>query len=307
VTLPPMPPPGDYRKPWKSYDQQVVLLQSRGLMIDDPKAAAALLAHINYYRFSGYCLTFETARHVFAPGTRFEQVAALYEFDRILRDLVSEALEVVEVDVRTAVAYHFGERHGAFGHVTPAAFFSGFNHAEWLEKLREESRRSSEIFIDHYKIRYREYPDLPIWTATEIMSFGGVSHMVSGMQRDDQIAIARRYGVHSTVLGSWLHHLVYMRNLCAHHLRLWDRTASITPDVPVKVAAWKPPYLPRADRLFGTLLILNFLMGRCPSVKPFAAEWRARLAKLIDAPVPGTDPLRALGLNPNWKAHPLWR
>ena len=290
----PLPPLASYQKPWKSYQDQLALLQARGLIVADANAALAFLCHVNYYRFSGYCLTFEAARHVFAAGVSFEQVAALYEFDRVLRDLVSEALEVVEIDIRTTVAYHFGEKHGAFGHISPAAFYVRFNHAVWLQKLRDESVRSSETFIEHYKARYQEYPDLPIWVATEIMSFGAVSNMVSGMLRNDQIAIARRYGVHSTVLCSWLHHLVYMRNLCAHHLRLWDRTVSISPDLPANVAAWHPPYLPRPDRLFTTLLVLAALMARCHCTKAFAAKWRMRVAGLLDAPVAGTNPMRAL-------------
>ena len=86
------------------------------MIIGDRQAAEAFLAHINYYRFSGYCLAFEQARHVFRPDTTFDHVRAAYEFDQGLRDLLAEALEVAEVDVRTAIAYHFGQRYGPFGH-----------------------------------------------------------------------------------------------------------------------------------------------------------------------------------------------
>jgi abortive infection bacteriophage resistance protein len=92
----------------------VAQLASRGLVVNDRAAAQAFLSHINYYRFGGYCLAFEKQRHVFRDGVTFEQVRASYEFDLALRDLVTEALEVLEVDFRAAIAYDFGQRHGAF-------------------------------------------------------------------------------------------------------------------------------------------------------------------------------------------------
>jgi len=108
-------------------------------------------------------------------------VRASYDFDLALRDLVTEALEVLEVDVRAAVAYTFGQRYGAFGHVDPGNFYDAFDHAEWLQQLQEEADRSKEQFIEHFRSTYAEYPDLPIWIAMEILSFGALSKMFHGM------------------------------------------------------------------------------------------------------------------------------
>ena len=296
-----------YTKPALSYDEQVAKLSGRGLMVANPKAAADFLAHINYYRFSGYCLPFEVARHQFVPGTTFEQVVALHDFDRVLRDLFSEALEVVEVDLRSAMAYFFGHGHGAFGHTTPTVFYYGFKHAEWIAKVREEAERSSELFIEHHRHTYAEFPDLPIWIATEVMSFGALSRMYQGMVREDQIGLAKRYGLHSTVMQSWLHHLVYMRNLCAHHLRLWGKVSSIIPDLPRNVPAWGTTYVPRRDCLFCTLLILNTLMTRSAAVKPFAKEWRGRVIAHLAQPPAGLNLMAGLGAPANWASHPLWK
>lgn len=301
------PPLQPYTKPALSYEEQVAKLVGRGLGVADPRAAAGFLAHVNYYRFSGYCLPFETARHQFVPGTTFEQIVGLYECDRDLRDLISEALEVVELDLRTTMAYYFGHRYGAFGHTTPQAFYPGFKHAEWLAKLHDEAERSSELFIQHYRQTYLGFPDLPIWIATEVMSFGALSKMYQGMVRPDQIGLANRYGLHSSVMHTWLHHLVYMRNLCAHHLRLWGRVSSIIPDLPRNVPAWGPTYVPRRDCLFCTLLILNALMNRSPAVKSFAREWRARVTKHLAQPPAGLNLMAGLGGPANWASHPLWK
>jgi abortive infection bacteriophage resistance protein len=221
MTSPPLPPAKPaFNKPWLSHADQVALLQKRGLIVTDPAAAVAFLSHANYYRFSGYCLAFESARHSFVPNTTFEQIQNAYEFDWTLRDLITEALEVIELDVRTAVAYHFGRVHGAFGHTQATHFFARFKHQAWLDRLREEARRSKELFVTHYQATYAGFPDLPIWIATEIMSFGALSQMFQGMLRPDQKVVASRYGRQPRDLASWIHHMVYVRMLCAHHSRL---------------------------------------------------------------------------------------
>jgi len=135
-----------YQKPWRSCADQVALLAQRGLVIADVPAAEQFLAHLNYYRFSGYCLAFEPQRHAFLAGTTFEQVVAAYQFDLTLRHLLTEALETIEVDLRTAVAYSFGRKYDAFGHTNPNHFFSRFRHQEWLDRLHDEVDRSSELF-----------------------------------------------------------------------------------------------------------------------------------------------------------------
>jgi abortive infection bacteriophage resistance protein len=81
-----------YQKPWLSYRDQVALLQSRGLVVADVQAAEDFFRHLNYYRFSGYCLAFEASRHQFHTGVSFEQVRAAYEFDCVLKTVPRLAL-----------------------------------------------------------------------------------------------------------------------------------------------------------------------------------------------------------------------
>ncbi len=196
-----------FQKPWLSHPSLVTLLQQRGLIVADVPAAEQFLSHLSYYRLSGYCLAFEAKRHEFTAGTTFDQIVAACQFDLTLRDLVTEALEVIEVDLRSAVAHLFGEKHGAFGHTDPTAFYRRFKHYEWLDRLRDEAERSSELFVLHFKETYNEFPDLPVWIVTEVMSFGGLSTMFAGMLKNDQRMIAQRYRLQAHVLTSWMHHL----------------------------------------------------------------------------------------------------
>ena len=181
----PQPPPRtrSYTKPWLSYKEQIALLTARGLTIADPEIAQAFLSHVNYYRFSGYCLAFEKNRHTFLAGTTFYDIKMAYEFDSRLRDIINEALEVIEIDIRTCLVHHLAQRHGAFGHINPNNFFERFEHDDWMEHVRDEVDRSSELFIEHFRETYAEYPDLPIWMLVEILSFGTLTRMYRGMKR----------------------------------------------------------------------------------------------------------------------------
>jgi abortive infection bacteriophage resistance protein len=295
-----------YTKPWLSLADQLTRLERGGMTIADRSAASTFLRHLNYYRFSGYALAFETSRHCYVPGTTFEQIRQAYGFDRSLRDLIADAMEVIELDVRTSVAYHFGQSHGAFGHTQASHFFPRFDHRRWLADLHRETDRSSERFIGHFKTRYREYPDIPLWVATEIMSFGTLSRMIQGMWKGDQKAVAHRYGLQPAVLTSALHHLVYVRNLCAHHARLWDREWTIKPTLPPG-KNWAPPLLPGNDRLFASLLVQATFLKGCATERAFSHDWRLRLEDLVRNHAPACPhPDQQMGLTPRWTQHPLW-
>jgi len=129
--------------------------------------------------------------------------------------------------------------------------------------------------------------------------------MYHGMFRHDQRGVAIRYGIQSGDLAAILHHLVYVRNLCAHHSRLWDRAWTIKPSLP-RGQAWQPPHLPSNDRLFATLLLMYSLMNTSPAVRTFAAGWRDRVNSHV-ADLPAVrDGLVRMGMPANWNEHPVW-
>ncbi len=295
-----------YPKTWLPIAGQLQKLRDGGLQIADDAAAADFLSHLNYYRFTGYGLAFEQSRHHFLPGTTFDQIRQAYEFDRALRDLFTESIEVIELDLRTTIAHTFGQTYGPFGHVQPTHFFEQSAHPDWLSILRVETKRSRELFVAHYKTKYQEYPDLPIWVATEVMSFGALSRMFAGMHKADQKRVAVRYGLQPLTLASCVHHLVYVRNLCAHHARLWDRVWAIKPDLPAG-KLWLPPHMPDNSHLFASLLLQSTLLQRIPAEQSFASDWRQRVQNLIGTRLPTCpDPVRKMGLPNDWVSHPLW-
>jgi abortive infection bacteriophage resistance protein len=213
-----------------------------------------------------------------------------------------DAIERVEVGLRTSATYHLSHAFGPYAHCDPAHFRSKFKHAEWLLKARQEAKSSQEVFVEHFQEKYDGFPDLPLWMATEILPFGGLSRLYSGMLASQQRPVAAEYGVHHAVLHSWLHTLNYIRNLCAHHARLWNRELAVGPEVPRHDPLWRPPITPTNRRVFFVLLILRQMMAR----QHEGRHWQQRVTDLITSSDLSSASRRAMGLPTNWLSHPLW-
>ncbi|MFN7289767.1 MAG: Abi family protein [Pirellula sp.] len=304
------PPKVLYNKPWLSVADQVKKLESRGLQVVDRAGAEVFLRHINYYRFTGYCLAFENPRHSFPVGVTFGHIQASCKFDAALRDLFNEALEVVEIDLRTVVAYYFGQRYGAFGHTNPMNFHRQFDmkifHSDWLTEIGKEASRSKELFVKHFETKYSQYPDLPVWVATEIMTFGSLARMIRAMKKSDRQNISSEYGIAAKVLFSLVLHLNYVRNLCAHHCRLWDRAWSVKSDLPHE-PDFQNANAVSNQRLFSSLLLMRKLMLRSPDLKAEADAWRDRVTQLLKNLPSAPNAHGRMGLIAGWQSHPVWR
>lgn len=296
-----------FAKPALTVEQQIDLLESRGMTIPDRARAAHYLTHINYYRLRAYWLPFEECAgdvdHRFCAGTSFEDSLALYLFDRKLRLLVMDAVERVEVAVRTRWAHVMALRYGPHAYLREDIFLEALKYGRCLEGLTDEIGRSHETFIEHYRKTYSEPSLPPIWAACEVMSFGQLSKWLENLKyRSDQKEIATPYGLDPQVLVSFLHHLTHVRNLCAHHSRLWNRRLTFTmrlPRNPRHVIGWFNPAATR--NLYNTLVMLAYLLG---VIAP-NSSWKARLKALL-AECPLAKP-SAMGFPAEWAALPVWR
>lgn len=294
-----------YSKPALTFEQQVRLLESRGLHIDDPQGAAHYLSHINYYRLAGYCLPFEAnhATHQFRPGVCFEDVIGLYVFDRELRLLVLDAIERIEVSVRTQWAYHFAHAVSPHGYLKAEHAHSMRQYARQLAILAAEVDGSKEAFVAHHRHKYDD-PDMPpVWVACEMLSLGQLSQSFTLLR---PMALRKRiskcYQLDQQVLQSALQHLTYVRNICAHHARLWNREFVLTSSLPRKGL----PQLTSAieDResrqLYNTACLIVHLMD---CINP-GHSWRERLRALLAQHKPD---LAAMGFPSDWESRDLWK
>lgn len=297
-----------YSKCALSYDEQLALLEQRGLVVADRPYAIDILSRISYYRLSAYWHPFRMKdadglrQSQLQPGTTFEDVLSLYEFDRKLRLLVLDALERVEVSIRTAVTHRLGIVHGTFAHEDPNNFHPRFDHKAWVVKLHHETHRSSDAFTAHYQASYSGFPRMPVWMMSELISLGSLSRLYRGMQHSDKRIVASQLNIHHKRLQDWLHVLTYVRNVCAHHSRLWNRELAIKP-MAMAESEWNHPFLPSRDRVFCVLLMLRYLLRQTEK----GTEWLDHCNQAL-TPIAAEPSLRlSMGIPDNWTTHPYWQ
>lgn len=297
-------PKQPYTKPAFTIAQQIAQLRARGMIISDTPLAEHYLSQISYYRLTAYWLPFEAdhATHAFRQGTRFEQVLDLYIFDRELRLLVLDAIERVEIAIRTQLSFQLGHRYGTHPHLNPALFKQTWNHAKQVSQLQQDAYDSKEAFIQHLLAKYAE-PLPPIWAAVEIMTLGQLSKWYANLKSGaDRNLVAHVYDCDEINLVSFLHHLSTVRNLCAHHSRLWNRefifTFKLPRQRPQTLLSSFNPSEPR--RIYNTLVMLTYLMNR---VAP-GHHWRQRLVDMLQRH--HIDPAH-MGFPADWDKRAIWR
>ena len=296
-----------YTKPPLFIDQQIDLLISRGMIVDNRERAARYLNHINYYRFRAYWLPFEEksdeTEHQFKLGTTFDDALKLYLFDRKFRLLIMEAIERVEISLRTRFAHELALKYGSHAYLDASLFRKLDLHRQHLDNLRSEINRSQETFIEHYRATYDEPSLPPIWAVCEVMTFGQLSIWFRNLKRSsDRNAFARIYGIDEVILGSFMHHLTHIRNLTAHHSRLWNRKIVVIMTVPTLPGDLAKQFNPKAERnIYNTLVMLGYLLKL---ISP-GTSWIVRMRKLIEEYVP--DKTAAMGFPEGWRELPLWR
>lgn len=313
-------------KPWRSFHDQLQQLQARGLHVDNPAAALDYLERIGYYRLSGYWYPLRAIDQAastsqgkairldrFVTDSRFEDVVKLYIFDKKLRLLALDALERIEMAVRVDVAHLLGQRdprahenptclHGNFAKklITTGPDKGKTQHQVWLSKYQSLlSRARKEPFVVHHQ---RQYGALPIWAAIEVWDFGMLSKLFAGLQYADQQTIATMYGAPSgQAFAQWLRSLNFIRNVSAHHSRLWNINVLELSPLP---QVW-PAALNNARPFFYFCLMQQLLKVICPN-----SSWGQRFKDLLETEFPVVENQQIsqaeLGTFPDWEKWSLW-
>lgn len=294
-----------YDNPPLRFEDQADLLLSCGLLADRALLVSRLRA-VNYYRLSGYLHPYRLSDDTFRPGTTLEAVWHHYTFDRQLRLIVMDALERVEVGVRSQLACHFARVCGPFGYSDPVNLptLDTGTHQQWLDELRMEVERSREPFVQHFRQKYGDrHSSLPAWMLVEVMSFGKVLTFFHGVPAEIQRKVAHEYRLPDRVLWSWLLTLNTVRNICAHHGRLWNRELGNKPMLPHprKYPEWHEPVRIPQNRVFVILTILRYLLR---FVAP-TSQWKDRLHSLLED---NSDISKSvMGFPHDWTDSPLWK
>ena len=296
-----------YKKPPLPLNDQIALLESRGLIVPDKARATHYLSNISYYRLRAYMMPFQIPddpHHAFKPGTTFSHVLDLYIFDRELRLLMLDAIERIEVAFRTQIIYQYALSFGSHWYENANLFRDKIYHERHLSKLDDELSRSNEVFIQHYYGKYSYPVRPPAWMALEITTMGLLSKFFQTLQLSkEKKNISRHFKVsHPFILESWIHSLSYARNICAHHSRLWNRTLTIKPKLPNRTTEpWLASNTYISDKKFYALLCCTYYLLKV--INP-DTSFKNNLKDLINK-YPMAD-VSQMGFTVDWEAEPLW-
>lgn len=329
----------EYTKPWSSLEEQVEKLAARGVDVEPRERTVALLGAVGYYRLTGYLYPLRKSEKYigeegqtktkilsdYRPGASVQYVAQVINFDRHLRLLVMDGVERFEVAFRMRIGYVLGRR-SAFAHLKPENFLPNFvvnqkddetgwltqpsKHTEWLQRVAHRLNGSDEAFVAHFKENYDG--QIPIWALTELLELGHLSRLYQGLSDDDAQEIASAFGVPTKkLMASWLASVNYVRNVAAHHARLFNRKLQNAPSRP------KAKLVPLLDHLrdenplkggFGVYNALAVIAYLLRSIDDSSVEWCRRVMELLkEFPASSALTLESLGVPKGWEELGLWQ
>lgn len=305
MALHPTNRPRIYQKPPETSDALISKLRLRGLIIADDNAAKTVLTFIGYYRLRGYfipyyCMTQDRKPQIqepkiFLPGTTLENVIELYEFDRKLRLIVLEKIQKVEIGLRTCLSEYMSEKYGCHWFMNLTNLNNEYNYEDFFKQIRA----SKEIFIDHYKATYDHPKYPPSWMITETLSFGAWSRIYKNLHHYDQKNIAQKFNIRSAeVMASWFHTLSHLRNLAAHHNRIWNRSFKAFPPRTLK---GYENHMSKPQTLYSRLVVLKYLSDQVS----WSDGLKSQLETLM-ADKPSCVTWQKMGFIEGWKLDPLW-
>lgn len=285
----------------------IEMLKKQGLTIEDESAAIHTLRNISYSRFKAYLVPLmeDRSTHKFRPGATFGQAYAYYGFDRRLRELVFHEMEKVEISIRTHLAYALNGKENGYWFTNPDHFRNKSSHRFLLNGIKREVERSDVDAIRSFRAKYsNEFP--PCWLTLEATSMGTLCMIYEEMKPGPiKDRVAAYYGVDSHTFNSWLRHIVYIRNICAHHGRLWNHTLTVCAKIPDRP---KNPF-PKVrqsmtSNVYYTLCVIQYLQNTVKPTNTFAK----RLKALIDGfPLIGEKELASMGFPKEWDRDEFWK
>lgn len=296
----------DYPKGFKSIDQQIDQLIERGLVIDNRDLAKKYLKNISYFRLQGFWWELQEDKkdHKFIKGTNFEHVISLYTFDRKLRLLIFDALERVEVALRTKMVYYISnELNDWWWYEDSKCFFKQDFFKNALDDIDKDLSRTKEFFIESHYNDYGVEDRPPCYKTFEILSLGTLSKIYSNLK--NELECKKRIAVEFDLPNvnfcvSWMNTFNVIRNICAHHSRLWNRNIHIPPK---SLSKPESIFIKIPNDVISLYYSLSCILYVLNKISP-GHSIKDKLVHLFDN---NTERLNEMGFPKDWQEQPLWK
>ena len=259
-------------KTFKTLDEQIDILISKGLVFDDIERAKSILLRENYFFLSGYRHVFlNPDRKTFIEGTKFRELYAMFSFDRQLRNIIFKNILIVENNLKSILAYVMSKNHGfkENNYLNPHNFVKDSKKTRQINDLIRKMKRQISVngkqhsATAHYLVNYGY---IPLWVVVKVLSFGIVGELYTILQYQDQKEIADVFGVDIYSMIEYLPILANYRNLCAHEdICYCNKTQKVIEDTKyhrlLYITKSDDEYIYGKNDLFALIIILKFMLN----------------------------------------------
>jgi abortive infection bacteriophage resistance protein len=286
-------------------EEHIVLLKKRGLLIEDEERAKKYLHNISYFRLTGYMIHVQSrdGEHTFKEGTTFNQIINIYQFDKKLRAIVLEYMERIEVALRAKLTNKFSLSHGFYWYTEYDLYDDKNIYTEINERIKEAFIEAQERFLKSFQLKYTSESLPPSNMALETVTLGKLARLYRGLSnKDEKMEIAKEFGVQSPILSSWLVYLTNVRNICAHHCRLWNRR--VTADMPIVPTRKKNKFNGTVTEDFHKTMygVIGFIDKLLHLINPDNA-FTQKITQLIDE---YSVDVAQMGFPKDWRENAVW-
>lgn len=301
-------------KIFKNLDQQIEILQSRGLMISDIEKAKDILFRENYFFVSGYRHIFMNPEkdNLFLPGTTFDELYGMFVFDRHIRNIIFKNLLIVENNIKSIISYQMSRKYGfkERDYLNPRNFTQDSMKLRQVKDITSKMRRQIRVNGSHHTATMHylsNYGYIPMWILVKVLSFGLVSELYTILKYEDQLEISKVYDLDVETLSIYLSILANFRNICAHEDILYDyRTQKKIPDTRyhalLNIPMEEEEYKRGKNDLFAIVIMLKKMLTK-EEFESFTYEMGYEI-DLLDGKVqvvPLSKILHAIGFPTNWR------
>lgn len=280
--------------------EQIDKLQSRGLIIDgsdDYQEIETWLKHVGYYRLSGYWWVYELKYpeksprdHLFKDGTTWKKIKHTYIFDQKFRKHMFTAIEKIEVSLKSlwaqylSITYDTSHPHEQQRLFNDEVFQSKrFSHCAY-DSLVASYKTSKEPYAIHYRNKYPELKTPPIWVTTLLITLGDFSNWLKFLKHaKDRKGMLKDFPYSPKEIISILGHLRWVRNVCAHNGRLWNKRSPILFEAPqskINELVFSKNDTNKLDsKIYNTILVMSDILQVIDPKYPFTYFIKDMLSK----------------------------
>lgn len=267
-----------YAKLPSNVDEQILILKSRGMTVNDLTHAKKFLAENYFHRFLSYSVhffesTLNNTSKLYRQNTDFKDVVKVYEFDSKLRLLILEAIEVIEISIKTQFI-HLSWRYGAHFYLNHKLFRDHKLLNDSIERIQYQMRVSSDLLINEYFAKYHDPEMPPVWVAMDLISIGQLGKWLQNLKsEEDKKEVARRYKLHYSVLQAVVNNLTHIRNYAAHHARIWNHHYDFAECVIAGHKSMVENVLCSVDnKIYGLLILIIYILHQIGDARNFVRD-----------------------------------